>query len=159
MATFPELLTPTQSTTISRGHPAYLAGEWRVRIVDANGCTSTSEPIEIIFNTIPRALAFNNGPICKNGSIQLEAEEIADATYEWRVVGTTEIISTDRTPTIDNLVATTDYELTVVAATCIGQTDTTEVVVWDPPIVSPSSTYDLNTDCTPADLQLSLIHI
>ncbi len=154
LTTFPGLMTSTQSTTINAGNPAYLAGEWRVRIVDANGCEAISEPIEVVINDIPTALAFNNGPICKEGSIQLEAKEIEGANYEWRILNDTVLLSTNRTPTFDNIADTTIYELTVTVAGCVGQTATTQVTVWQPPTVAPSSTYDLNTDCAPSDVQL-----
>ena len=107
-----------------------------------------------MINEIPRALAFNNGPICQGESIQLEAEAIQDARYEWRIIGDTSIISTERSPSFNNISRNTVYELTVIANNCNSGTTTTEVIVWQAPVVTPSTNYTLTTDCTPSDLQL-----
>ena len=150
------LSTNTGSTTIAAGSEAYLAGMWSVLVTDSSGCMAESFPIDIIINDIPIAEAFNNGPICPNSSIQLQATENTDVTtrYEWRIIGDTTIVSTAQNPIFDNLLDTTLYELTVAANGCTASTDTTTVIVWEAPVVIPTLTYTLNSDCSSSDLQL-----
>jgi len=69
----PELTTITGNTIIPIGSEPYLSGHWSVRVTDSTGCIIESGPIEVIINPIPVAEAFNNGPICPNNSIQLQA--------------------------------------------------------------------------------------
>ena len=152
----PELTTTTNTTTIAAGNIPYLAGLWSVQVTDSTGCIAESDPIEVIINQIPVAEAFNNGPICPNGSVQLLATRNPQLAtrYEWRAIGDTTIIATVQNPVFDKLNDTTSYELTIIAANCFSVKDTTTVIVWEAPTTAPTTTYTLQADCSPEDLQL-----
>ena len=150
------LTTTNGQTVIPPGHPAYVAGAWRLRLTDLAGCKAESEEIEIVINTIPTAEAFNEGPVCVGGDVQLTATRNSQPAtrYEWRVAGDTTIISTEQNPLVLNIEESTRFELTVSALGCVAEKATTSVVVWEAPQVAPNALYTLNDDCAPTDLQL-----
>ncbi|MEM9917472.1 MAG: gliding motility-associated C-terminal domain-containing protein [Bacteroidota bacterium] len=151
----PGLTTTVPTTTLVAGNPAYLAGEWQVHITDANGCVSISDPIMVEIHPIPTAQAFNDGPICAGDQVQLSADEIDGARYEWRIAGSGALISTEREPLISNLMATTIYELTVIVNGCVSDPlATTTVTVNQSATLDPQASYTLSPDCTPTDLML-----
>ena len=111
----PGLTTTSGTTTIDPSHPAYLAGDWSVRVTDLNGCVQTSEVFFVQINPIPIAIASNDGPICEGEDFQLLGNTVAGATYEWfdadPANGGT-LISTDQDVTVFNPpVGDTDYYL------------------------------------------------
>ena len=140
-------INPTSATAIS---------PYRVMVAE-QGCPSElSEPIEVDVIELPVATASNNGTICPGEEVQLLAGTIAGASYEWRVSGTTTIISTDQNPTIFNLVNNETYELTVITDGCMADPlATTTVVVNTPPTTIATTNYTLNTDCSASDLALT----
>ena len=112
-------LTTTEGRTIiPPGHPAYLAGNWSLRLTDDAGCQAESESLEIVINPIPTAQAFNDGPVCPNSEVQLSATSFDNAIYEWRIAGDTTIISTEQNPIIKNIQDSTQFELTVSSLGC-----------------------------------------
>ena len=89
-------------------------------MVSEQGCPSElSAPIEVEVIELPVATASNNGTICPGEEVQLLAGTITGASYEWRIAGTTTVISTDQNPTIFNLIGSETYELTVITDGCM----------------------------------------
>ncbi|MFZ2489932.1 MAG: hypothetical protein WA208_00470 [Thermoanaerobaculia bacterium] len=66
-------------------------GSYSVRLVDANGCVSTSSPVAVTVDTPPAPTITAGGPttFCAGGSVTLTAS--AGATYEW-FNGATQIV-------------------------------------------------------------------
>ncbi len=153
--------TSVMSTTNTTDQCIYVteAGEWTgfytVFNADGTACSSDiSAPVEVVINEIPETVATNGGDICPGELGYLYgAPSIDGATYTWTVFGESTIISTDQNPVITNLWETTTYELTVSTEGCIA-TDTTVIVVTEPPVVDPVANYTLNNDCSLADLSL-----
>ncbi len=121
--------------------------------VSVDGCTSAqSVPTAVQVDEVPTAIANNSGPVCVGTSAQLFGGELADGRYEWRIQGTTAIISTDRVTSV-RPGATTSYELTVRRGTCTSATvATTTVVVNTPDELVATAAYTLNPDCSASDI-------
>jgi len=80
----PLLNTTVNSTTIPPADSAYLAGDWSVICVSADGCESTpSATTTITINPIPVAFPTNDGPICFNGTVNLMGNALPGASYQW----------------------------------------------------------------------------
>ncbi|MEM1323458.1 MAG: gliding motility-associated C-terminal domain-containing protein [Bacteroidota bacterium] len=128
---------------------------YRVQVT-VDGCSSElSAPHEVIVNVLPIAVASNGGSICPGESGQLLGNTISGASYEWRISGSSTIISTEQNPVILGLTSTTTYELTVLTNGCASDPVSTTTLVVDPaPTAAPTFTYTLNPDCSPSDLSL-----
>ena len=88
----------------------------------------------------------------------LSAGTVLNASYEWRVQGSPTIISSDQSPVLYGLTATTTYELTIISNGCISDpVATTTVTVNDLPVAAPTYSYSLNTDCSPSNLSLDAV--
>jgi len=104
------LTTSTGSTTLDENHPAYLSGDWKVRVTDLNGCTAESAAMNISINEMPVAFAENDGPICEGETVKLIAAEVVGGTYEWydgdlAASPPPSLISMEKEPIISNLPA------------------------------------------------------
>lgn len=60
-------------------------GNWRVRVVTQQNCTSiNSDFTDVVVNTLPLvAASIDNAPSCANEDIILSANQIANTVYEW----------------------------------------------------------------------------
>ena len=60
-------------------------GNWRVRVVTQQNCTSVnSVATDVVVNTLPVvAASVDNAPSCANENLVLSANEIINAVYEW----------------------------------------------------------------------------
>ena len=121
--------------------------------MSVDGCTSAqSVPTAVQVDEVPTAIANNSGPICVGTSAQLFGGELADGRYEWRIQGTSAILSTDRVTSVRPSI-TTSYELTVRRGTCTSTTvATTTVVVNTPDELNATAAYTLNPDCSASDI-------
>ena len=146
--------TGISTVSISSNDPLAIS-PYRVSVT-VDGCTSDlSTPTPVIVNDLPLAIATNGGAICPDSDGQLFANPIAGASYEWRELGSTTIISTEQNPVIIGLTATTTYELTVILNGCVSNPlATTTIQVTPNPAVTPTYNYSLNADCSPSDLSL-----
>ncbi|MEL6922422.1 MAG: gliding motility-associated C-terminal domain-containing protein [Bacteroidota bacterium] len=150
------LTTVTGITTLDPTHESYLPGEWYVRVTDASGCVSISDPIEVVISPVPVAEAFNEGPICPGDDVQLIATTVEGARYEWRNAATGTLLYTMQNPLVRGLELTTTYELTVIKDGCVSAPVATTTVTVNPsPTVNPVASYTLSPGCTPSDLSLS----
>ncbi|MEM1323788.1 MAG: SdrD B-like domain-containing protein, partial [Bacteroidota bacterium] len=124
---------------------------YRVQVI-VDGCSSElSAPHEVMVNTLPTAVASNGGSICPGESGQLLGNTVSGASYEWRISGSSTIISTEQNPIILGLTSTTTYELTVLTNGCASDPVSTTTLVVDPaPTAAPTFTYTLNPDCSPS---------
>lgn len=68
-----EWSTPTGPAT-GRTVVAFRAGKYTVRVVDANGCSGTSDPIEILLYPLPRPVISGPTAFCPGDSIVLETQ-------------------------------------------------------------------------------------
>ena len=128
--------------------------------VEVDGCLAEdSDLIEVDKQGRPTALATASANFtCKGEAVQLYAQESAQVTYEWRILGKEELISTLANPVFNNLQQTTDYELMVRNEDCSNQfaRDTVRIVVNEIPNFEPTAAYTLNPDCSPSDLMLKV---
>ncbi|MGB0522776.1 MAG: PKD domain-containing protein, partial [Flammeovirgaceae bacterium] len=135
------LWTTGDTTLIPSTSPFYLAGEWSVRCVSADGCFSEiSDPITIEINTLPVISADNNGPVCEGDDAMLVTNTLAGATYTW--TGPNSFTSNEQNPTISN-VALADsgyYYVTASVNGCASATDSTFLAVRTAPTITVSDT-------------------
>jgi hypothetical protein len=117
----------TQSISINS------TGNYSVTINDANGCSSTSNPVSISVNPLPIATASNTGSYCPGNSIILSAS--GGSSFSWSGPGG--FTSTAQNPVINN--ATTamsgTYTVTVTSNGCSSTAST--IVTVNP---NPSAT-------------------
>ena len=155
----PGLTTGTPSTTIDSSNPAYLSGDWRVRITDANGCVSLSDPIGIGINDVPLAIIINNGDVCDGEVVQLAANTVPGATYAWYdaepAMGGVLISQDQAIEFFDMAPATYTYFLQVDANGCPSEVASSSITVNELPSNVPDFAYMSNIDCAAADLSLS----
>lgn len=138
---FNQLIGTTETIVIAVNDPMATA-PYRARVA-INGCFSdysNFEDIEIVSTPFANATIPANGIVCENDPIPLEANEIAQAIYEWRILGNETIISTVQNPLIQpstpELSDTTLFELTIRLEGCssIAQ-DTVEVYITPAPTI------------------------
>jgi N-acetylneuraminic acid mutarotase len=117
----------TQTITVTS------AGSYTVEVENASGCSSVSNPVNIVVNSIPTANATNNGPNCIGNPIVLNAS--GGSSYSWSGPGG--FTSTAQNPVITN--ATTamsgTYTVTVTSNGCSSTAST--IVTVNP---NPSAT-------------------
>jgi gliding motility-associated-like protein len=124
-------------------------GTYEVQVTDANGCQSeASANTEVIVNSLPEALAGNNGPVCEGSSLSLTGAPSGMATYSWTGPGgfnsllQNPLVSVNGTSDMAGV-----YTLKVVDAIGCTNTATTAVQVNALPAVSiTSSSNDMCTD-------------
>ncbi len=130
----------TQSITVST------AGSYTVQVTDINGCTGTSDPVEITVNPLPTPTITPDGPttFCTGEDVTLTAS--AAASYLWSTGATTQSITVS---------ATGIYSVTVADANgCSG--DATPVAVTVNVPVTPSISADgPTTFCDGGDVLLT----
>ncbi len=97
--------------------------------------------------------------ICEGTEVSLNVTSaVPNATYEWRVLGTTTVISTAANPTFSNILVDTDYEVTLILPNDVcayNLVATTSVNVFVSPTVDIAAAYTLNEDCSPSDLSFT----
>jgi len=127
--------------------------------VTVDGCQSpNSEIIAIEVQDTPIALATTDAAIiCKGGEIQLNANEVSGATYEWRILGSPAIISTLQNPILSNIQQSMDYTLTIRGGVCPDKfaIDTVSVAINPAVDFELNRNYTLNQNCSVANLALT----
>ncbi len=122
-----------------------------------NGCSSTSEPAEVIISNPISAAPSNDGPACVGDDIQLTVGSVTDAvSYSWS--STNGFSSSNQNPVLSNV--TTDdadtYTVVVVDANgCSGTGSTTVSVSNIPAITAISVNPDANS-CVAGDANITL---
>jgi gliding motility-associated-like protein len=98
--------------------------------VTVNGCTSPTSTVTIVINPSPSApIISSNSPICAGSNINLTANSVANATYNWS--GPNGFTSTSQNPTIPNATSANagSYSLTVTVNGCASIASSTTVIV------------------------------
>jgi hypothetical protein len=106
-------------------------GFYRIRLVASNAATMTpaDNGQNISISTLPAAIvASNNSPVTAGGSIQLAAQVVPGATYQW--VFNSSLVGTGATLSISNAQAANagTYTLIVTLGSCPNPTTTTVTV-------------------------------
>lgn len=105
------------------------ASTYNVVILGTCAPSDTSINVTLLVNPVPVAVAASNSPICTGTSIEMTADLVVGATYNWS--GPNSYSSTDQNPIIDSS-ETTDagnYSLTITENGCISTTTVIAVVV------------------------------
>ncbi len=110
------------------------AGVYTVQATDANGCVGTAT-VSVAINSLPVPTALNNGPICANQTLNLNAS--GGATYSWSGPGA--FSSSQQNPVISqaNAGASGNYTVTVSNGSC-QSTTVTAVTIHALPLVTVS---------------------
>ncbi len=118
------------------------AGTYTVTVYNASGCSSSSNPVNIVVNPLPTAVASNTGPYCSSNFISLFAT--GGGTYSWSGPGG--FTSTLQNPS--RLNSTTAmagvYTVTVTSSNGCTSMATTTVTVNQTPL-APNITNSSNT--------------
>lgn len=151
----PGLTTQSDTTILPKSHPAYLSGNWKVRLTDVNGCVIESPMHQVEIKQRPQAMATNNGPVCPGKDAQLAAPVLPGAVYRWRRAGETTVFSFDPQPLLSNVTSQTTFELEMELNGCpSAHTAATTVALHPKPAAFPLFEYQLAADCAPEDIQL-----
>ena len=152
----PGLTTTTNATSIGPGHPAYLPGNWKVRVTDANGCRTESAALNLGIKPRPQAFAENAGDACPGGNGQLLSNPLPGGIYRWRKAGQSAVFSMQPNPVVQNISAAQTFELQVEQDGCFSENLSQTTISLSPvPSVSPVFDYQKATDCSPRDLKLT----
>lgn len=93
------------------------SGQYRLFIIDNNGCPSADTSVQVIVNPTPAApiIVVNNSPICEGGDLVLTANTApVGSTYNWYLANGTPV-DTGQTLTLTTVTANQagDYNVTV----------------------------------------------
>jgi hypothetical protein len=72
-------------------YTAIATGSYTVEVTNASGCANTSTAIPVTVNASPTATITNGATagFCTGGNVTLTATNVAGATYQWRISGST----------------------------------------------------------------------
>lgn len=151
----PGLTTTNDTTILQSDHPAYQAGDWKIRLTDANGCSVESGFKTLAIKDRPQAYATNNGPVCLGKDALLSAPPMQGAVYRWRRMGESTVFSFDQQPILPNVTSEATFELEMELDGCISENIAMTTVSLNPkPSAFPVFDYQLAADCSPEDIQL-----
>ncbi|MBI1224690.1 MAG: T9SS type B sorting domain-containing protein [Bacteroidetes bacterium] len=154
--TLPGLTTDANETYIEPGSPAYLSGNWQVKVTNQQGCTAMSQPLSIQIKPRPQAFAETSGPVCPGSQVQLLSNPLPGATYEWKKQGDSAVFSVQPNPLISNVLVPQTYQLAVWLDGCVSLIPAlTTVSLNELPILSPVQQYTPSADCSPKPLNLA----
>ncbi|MCW5909083.1 MAG: PKD domain-containing protein [Chitinophagales bacterium] len=130
-----QVQNPVISNATTAASGAYLV------TASVNGCVSPQGSVVVIVYPIPDPpVAGSNSPVCENGTIQLTASTVANATYAW--TGPDPFASNLQNPSIANatLADAGTYAVVVTVDGCTSAPATVEVEVYEnPPAPIPGS--------------------
>lgn len=150
----PGLTTSQNSTLIPPGHPAYLSGDWRVRVTAPNGCSATSPATSVQIKPRPQAFAETAGPVCPGEAAQLLSNPLPGASYVWKELGNGAVYSMQPNPLVPNMTVANAYELLVTQDGCVSQNPAYTVINIKPlPQFVPFYDYEVAADCAPRSIQ------
>ncbi|MCJ8289737.1 MAG: gliding motility-associated C-terminal domain-containing protein, partial [Flavobacteriales bacterium] len=150
------VITAVNNLTVPGGDINYGSGDWSLFVENANGCfSSNANPETITVNTLPVAIANNNGPICANADVTLTGNTQAGATYQWFDELYTTLLSTS-TIHIETSLATGTYTFnyivnsngcvdTVSTIVIVNAVDPAPIVIADNSIVCEGDFFSLST--------------
>ncbi|MCS6905519.1 MAG: T9SS type A sorting domain-containing protein [Bacteroidia bacterium] len=134
--TGPNGYTSTQQNPVITNVQLGQAGVYQAYVVVGN-CTSAVASTNVVVNRAPAAPVVNvNSPVCVGNPIELFANPVPGATYNWQ--GPNGFFSTQQNPTISNanLQNSGTYSLSIVLGGCTSSTTTARVVVNPLPTAS-----------------------
>ena len=151
----PGLTTTGDTTILQNSHPAYLTGDWKIRLTDANGCSVESALKGVEIKDRPQALATNNGPVCPSKDALLSAPPMQGVVYHWRRAGENGIFSFEQQPVLTNVTSEMTFELEMELNGCVSENAAvTTVSLHSKPSAFPLFDYQVAADCSPEDIQL-----
>ena len=143
--------TTTNDTTLTSASTVYLAGEWRVRVTDVNGCVSElSDPVTVTLSAIPATPTAAATTTCVGEDLTLSTPTVADATYAW--TGPGGFTSNFQNPTSTNTTTADNgtYNVQVSVDGCTSAAGSVAVTINENPIAIPTN----NGGACGADLEL-----
>ena len=69
----PGMTTAVGTTRLAPTNANYVAGDWSVRVTDANGCVATSPAVRLDIDAVPQVAVSNDGPHCAGTAAVLSA--------------------------------------------------------------------------------------
>jgi PKD repeat protein len=116
--TGPNSFTSTVQSPTRSNATTNMAGTYTVTVT-ANGCSSTVSTA-VVVNTNPSVTASSNSPICEGNTMNLNATNVAGATYSW--TGPNGFTSATQNPTLTGVTvaASGTYTVTASANGCVG---------------------------------------
>lgn len=124
-----------------------LAGLYEFRVATANQgniaslqCRTASEPVSVIIDENPLAVASSNSPICSSEKLLLMAS--MGTSYLWN--GPAGFTSREQNPIINNPAATAsgDYKVVIYGAQGCSSTATTKVSILNSPQANATASFD-----------------
>ena len=127
----------SQNPTIPNSTAA-MAGTYTLTIT-IPGCTPATSTVNVVVNPGPTATAGGNSPVCEGAPINLTANTVAGATYDW--TGPNGYTSSSQNPTITGSTpaAAGTYTLTLTITGCSPITSTVNIVVNPGPTATAGS--------------------
>jgi gliding motility-associated-like protein len=116
------------------------AGAYQL-IITLNGCPSPASTLNMVVNPLPALPVLgSNSPVCVGQSLNLNANTVAGAVYNW--TGPNGFVSALEDPVLANASTnmTGNYQLTIALGTCISPVANINVVVNPAPVVNASNT-------------------
>ena len=132
-----------------------LAGNWRVRVASAQGCTSVNSAFtNVTVNPLPSVTAsVQNNPTCNNEQVMLFANAIPGAAYEWTGPnGFSAGGSNVSAPPAAGI-----YTVEVTNQNGCRNTDDTAVVLTDAPVINGVAASDNDCPTGPEDVILKAL--
>jgi gliding motility-associated-like protein len=136
----------TQNPTIVAA-PIASAGVYTVTVTDGNGCISTATTT-VVINSNLVFTAGSNSPICSGTQLDLTAQNIVGATYDWIGPNAFAVVNTQN-PSIAGATNTAAGTYTVTATNGAGCTGTATVLVVINEVPTPLFAGDVLSGCAP----------
>jgi hypothetical protein len=116
----------------SSTYVATQSSDYTVTVTDANGCTKTSNVINVVVNPLPMATITAGGPttFCDGESVTLSANLGAGLTYQWN--NTSGIITSGGTSSTYVATQSSNYTVTVTNANGCVKTSPVQSVISNP---------------------------
>ncbi|MFN4121752.1 MAG: PKD domain-containing protein [Flavobacteriales bacterium] len=155
--TGPNGYTSALQNPIINASTTAMSGDYTVTMTLPNGCVATST-VNVVVNQTPSApTALSNSPVCEGNNIDLTAENITNATYNWMGPGITPALASLQNPSIANATIAMSglYQVTATVNGCTSAAGTVTVEVFAVP-TEPVISANFNPICTGQDLVLSI---
>ncbi len=130
-------------------------GNWRVRVVTEQNCTSVNSAFtSVVVNTLPVvAASIDNAPTCDNEDILLSANQIVDAIYEWS--GPASFAAGTRVTSAPSVAGT--YSVSVTDQNGCSATDDIVATLQDAPSIIGVAASDNDCPTGPEDVVLKAL--
>ena len=155
----PSLITEESITTIESSSPAYLPGDWKVRVTDENGCSSITDAISVGITQQSVAEIQGDNTVCEGETLKVFATTVENASYQWFLEndgGNLSSVSNAQAYEIPNVIAGL-YRifLEVSVNACSSELSSKSFFIDNRPTASPDISFISTTDCNVYDVLLS----